>query len=57
VRRGFVAEKYADLIEALFSEEVDEVPVQSVITYQDGRQSMIDTKLAIRSVDKALTSV
>jgi long-chain acyl-CoA synthetase len=57
VRRGFVAEKYADLIEALFSEEVDEVPVQSVITYQDGRQSTIDTKLAIRSVDKALTSV
>ena len=57
VRRGFVAEKYADLIEALFSEEVDEVPVQSVITYQDGRQSTIDTKLAIRSVDKMLTSV
>jgi long-chain acyl-CoA synthetase len=57
VRRGFVAEKYANLIEALFSEEADEVPVQSVITYQDGRQTTIDTKLAIRSVDTALTSV
>ena len=54
VRRGFVAEKYADLITALFS-DVDEVPVQSVITYQDGRQTTIDTKLAIRSVDTALT--
>jgi hypothetical protein len=57
VRRGFVAEKYADLIEALFSEDVDEVPVKSVITYQDGRQATIDTKLAIRSVDQALASV
>jgi long-chain acyl-CoA synthetase len=57
VRRGFVAEKYADLIQALFSDDTDAVPVQSVITYQDGRQATIDTKLAIRSVDTALTSV
>lgn len=57
VRRGFVAEKYADLIQALFAEGMDEVPVKAIITYQDGRQATIDTKLAIRSVDTALTSV
>lgn len=56
VRRGFVSEKYKDIIEALFS-DTTEVPVTSVITYQDGRQTTLETKLAIRSVDDALVSV
>ncbi len=56
VRRGFVAEKYADIIEALFA-DVSEVPVTSVITYQDGRQATLETKLAIRSVGSALAAV
>lgn len=56
VRRGFVAEKYADIIEALFS-DVSEVPVTSVITYQDGRQATLETNLAIRSVDHAAALV
>jgi long-chain acyl-CoA synthetase len=56
IRRGFVAKKYETIIEALFS-EATEVPVTSVITYQDGRQAMLETKLAIRSVDEALVSV
>ncbi|MBI2217475.1 MAG: AMP-binding protein [Candidatus Rokubacteria bacterium] len=49
VRRAFVAKKYADIIEALFSEAA-EVPVTMVITYQDGRQATLETKLAIRTV-------
>ena len=56
VRRGFVAQKYGGIIEALFS-EVDEVPVTSVITYQDGRQATMVTKLSIRSVAGTLVSV
>jgi long-chain acyl-CoA synthetase len=56
VRRGFVAEKYKDIIEALFSDAA-EVPVTSVITYQDGRQAKIETKLTIRSLDETLASV
>lgn len=56
VRRGFVAEKYQDIIQALFS-DATEVPVTSVITYQDGRQTRLETKLAIRAVDEALVSV
>jgi long-chain acyl-CoA synthetase len=56
VRRGFVAQKYENIIEALFSEAV-EVPVTTVITYQDGRQATMQTKLAIRSVDETLVSV
>jgi long-chain acyl-CoA synthetase len=56
VRRGFVAKKYEGIIEALYS-EATAVPVTSVITYQDGRQATIETKLAIRSVGEALVSV
>jgi long-chain acyl-CoA synthetase len=56
VRRGFVAKKYDNIIEALFT-EATEVPVSSVITYQDGRQATLETRLAIRSVDDALVSV
>lgn len=51
VRRGFVAQKYEAIIAALFSEAV-EVPVTSVITYQDGRQATMETRLSIRSMDK-----
>ena len=49
VRRGFVAQKYENLIEALFS-GAKEVPVTSIITYQDGRQATLETQLAIRHV-------
>ena len=49
VRRGFVAKKYADIIEALFSERPS-VPISTVITYQDGRQAQLETNLAIRTV-------
>ncbi len=55
VRRGFVMEKYKDIIDALFS-DADEVPVTSVITYQDGRQATMETKLAIRSVGGTMVS-
>lgn len=56
VRRGFVSQKYETIITALFS-DVSEVPVTSVITYQDGRQAILETKLRIRSVDEALVAV
>jgi long-chain acyl-CoA synthetase len=49
VRRGFVAKKYADIIEALFS-NAPSVPVTTVITYQDGRQATLQTELTIRTV-------
>jgi len=48
VRRGFVASKYADIIDALYS-EAPSVAVTTTITYQDGRQATLSTELAIRS--------
>jgi long-chain acyl-CoA synthetase len=52
VRRGFVAKKYADIIQALYS-EIPSIGVTSVITYQDGRQATVCTELAIRQVGAA----
>ena len=49
VRRRVVAEKYAAIIEALYT-GVDVVPVTAAITYQDGRQATLETTLAIREV-------
>ena len=56
VRRKVVAQKYADIIEALFT-DAQIVPVTSVITYQDGRQARLETKLAIREVGEARAPV
>jgi len=49
VRRGFVATKYADIINALYAEAAA-VGVTAVITYQDGRQATVRTELAIRRI-------
>ncbi|MGE3541874.1 MAG: AMP-binding protein [Candidatus Tectimicrobiota bacterium] len=56
VRRGFVAHKYRDIIDALYAEVAD-VPVTSVITYQDGRQASLETRLAIRRLDETRATV
>jgi long-chain acyl-CoA synthetase len=49
IRRKFVAQKYAGIIEALYT-DAHVVPVTSVITFQDGRQATIQTELAIHAV-------
>ncbi|MGH7322653.1 MAG: AMP-binding protein [Candidatus Rokuibacteriota bacterium] len=56
VRRGFIAQKYANIIEALFS-DAREVPVTSVITYQDGRQATLETQLVIRTMGETRAPV
>ena len=56
VRRSFVTTKYDTIIAALYA-DATEVPVTSVITYQDGRQATIETRLAIRNVGEVLASV
>ena len=56
VRRGFVTKKYDTIIAALYA-DATVVPVTSVITYQDGRQATIETRLAIRNVAAGLVSV
>ena len=50
VRRRFVAERYKDIIEALYGEN-DYLDVESTITYQDGRTAVIKTRLKIEELD------
>jgi len=49
VRRGFIAQKYAALIEALYGEG-DRVQVQAQVTYEDGRTGTIRADVTIRDV-------
>lgn len=50
VRRGFVAEKYKDLIAALYT-DADHVQTEAKVTFEDGREATIKADLAIRAVD------
>jgi long-chain acyl-CoA synthetase len=52
VRRRFVAEKYAPVIEAFYGGK-DEVELQTAITYEDGRQAVICSRLRIEGVEAA----
>ena len=47
VRRGYIAEKYAPLIEALYGDR-DRVAVEAQVTYEDGRTGTIRAEVAIR---------
>ncbi|ELB2270812.1 long-chain fatty acid--CoA ligase [Vibrio parahaemolyticus] len=49
VRRGVVAEKYGDIIETIYSDS-PKVDVDTVITYQDGTKTRIQTSLVIETL-------
>jgi long-chain acyl-CoA synthetase len=50
VRRRYVAEKYADVIEAFYSGR-DEVELTASITYEDGRTAQLRARVRIEDVD------
>jgi long-chain acyl-CoA synthetase len=50
VRRRFVAEKYATLIEALYAGK-ENVDVEAKVTYEDGRTTTMKANLKIRDVE------
>ncbi len=50
VRRRLVAQRYKELIDALYGEN-DSVEIETVITYQDGRTATIRTNIHIEEVD------
>src|SRR4029077_6875626 len=53
VRRNFVAEKYAAVIEAFYSGR-DEIELSTTITYEDGRQASIRSQVRIEDVEGAV---
>jgi long-chain acyl-CoA synthetase len=52
VRRGFIAQRYQTLLDALYGDSAS-VPVETVITYQDGRTATTRTELKIETLDTA----
>ncbi|MBM4330602.1 MAG: long-chain fatty acid--CoA ligase [Deltaproteobacteria bacterium] len=50
IRRGFIAKKYAELIDALYSDK-ENVDVETKITYEDGRTANIRASLKIREAE------
>jgi len=53
IRRGFVAEKYASVVEALYGGR-SEVELAADITYEDGRKAVLRSTLAVVDVDDGL---
>ena len=49
VRRRFVAEKYEELIDALYS-GADQVAIEARVTFEDGREGTVSAVLSIRDV-------
>jgi len=52
VRRKFVAEKYAAVIDAFYNGE-REVELATTITYEDGRQASIQSRASIADIERA----
>jgi len=51
VRRKFVAEKYANLIDALYTPGRDSVDMEATFTYEDGRTTSMKANLKIRDAE------
>jgi len=47
VRRGFIAEKYATLIEALYSNKTEQF-IETKVKFEDGREVLISATLKIK---------
>jgi long-chain acyl-CoA synthetase len=52
VRRRFVAEKYAPVVDAFYG-GADEVELSTAVTYEDGRQSTVRSRVRIEDVEGA----
>jgi long-chain acyl-CoA synthetase len=51
IRRRFVAEKYAAIVDAFYADAAD-VEVAAAITYEDGRKAVLRSVIAIGDVDE-----
>ena len=50
VRRRFIDQKYADIIEAIYADQA-EIHIDTVIRYQDGKTSQLKTTLVVRTLE------
>ena len=52
IRRKFVREKYDDLHQALYDENVTEKRVEAFYQYQDGQTTTVDTTILFYTMEK-----
>ena len=50
LRRGFLFERYSEVIESLYSGEI-ELQISDVVKYQDGREGIIESTLRIEALE------
>jgi long-chain acyl-CoA synthetase len=56
VRRGVINEKYADIINGIYADRA-QIPVDTVIRFQDGTTQRIRTTLAVVDLRRSLTTI
>ena len=52
LRRAFLEERYARLVEAIYEGD-DETDLEIAVTYQDGRQGVLKTRVRVSDVENA----
>ena len=51
VRRRFIGEKYAPIIEALYDRGAAEVEVRAAVRYEDGREAQVSRSLRLHTIE------
>jgi len=49
LRRGFMEERYKNLIDAMYSDK-EEVSIEAPVTYRDGRKGVVTTAIKVRTI-------
>jgi long-chain acyl-CoA synthetase len=55
LRRGFLLDRYQEVIDAIYSSE-DSIKVSAVVQYQDGREGVIETAVRIMTLEEAVSA-
>ena len=55
LRRGFLLDRYQEVIDAIYSGE-DSILVSAIVQYQDGREGVIETAVRIMTLEEAVTA-
>lgn len=56
LRRGLLTERYNEIIDAMYADQV-ECKVSAVVKYRDGRTSAVDTTIRIATLETEAVSV
>jgi long-chain acyl-CoA synthetase len=55
LRRGFLRERYLDMIDAMYAGQ-ESVQVSAVVRYRDGREGVVETAVHIMTLEEVLTT-